>query len=145
MTDTTEWYVRKADGEVFGPAELPDLVEWARDGRIAPDDAVSSDRVMWRPAPEFDALEMRWMIETEPGNFYGPAHAMAFVGMMREGALNGSVVVRNVRTGENTRLSLLAARIEVRAESEAIQARVLEADPAEGEAAGAAPERTVSW
>ena len=145
MTDTPAWYVRKADGAEFGPAGLAELIEWARDGRIAPDDSVSSDRAVWRPAPELDALEMHWMIETEPGVFYGPAHAMAFVGMLEEGALNGNVVVRNARTGQDTRLILLAARLEVRAESETIRARAPAGVETEDDSAGSAPERTVSW
>lgn len=145
MTEPVEWFVRKADGVEFGPASISDLAAWARDGRIAPDDSVSTDRAAWRPAPEVSELDMNWLVETEPELFYGPAHAMAFVEMMREGVLRGSSRVRHARTGEETHLDLLAARIEASAKTEALMSHVRSA-PAEAEApAAAAPERTVSW
>lgn len=145
MTGSVEWFVRKADGTEFGPAPISELAAWARDGRIAPDDAVSTDRAAWQPAPEIPELDMNWLVETEPGLFYGPAHARAFVEMMREGALRGETRVRHARTGEETHLNLLAARLEASAHTEALLSSV-RAAPADAEAIEAtAPERTVSW
>ncbi len=145
MTGSADYFVRKANGVEFGPAPMSDLVAWAREGRIAPDDAVSTDRAAWRPAPEIPELNMNWMVEAEPGMFYGPAHALAFVDMMREGVLRGASRMRHARTGEETHLDLLAARIEASAHAETLRSSVQSGPPDVETAAAAAPERTVSW
>ena len=67
-----EWYVRTADGRVYGPANVASLVAWAQDGRIEPTGFVSSDRLSWTPAQLMPELEMKWLVETEPGKVFGP-------------------------------------------------------------------------
>ena len=67
-----EWYVRTADGRVYGPADVSALVSWARDGRIEPTGFVSCDRLSWTPAQLMPELEMKWLVETEPGKVFGP-------------------------------------------------------------------------
>ena len=67
-----QWYVRSADGNVYGPATRAALVDWAREGRIEPSGFVSRDRKEWLPAQLMDELEMRWVVEAEPGKFFGP-------------------------------------------------------------------------
>ena len=74
MADSSkrEWYVRTADGRVYGPADVASLVAWARDGRIEPTGFVSRDRLSWTPAQLMPELEMKWLVETEPGKVFGP-------------------------------------------------------------------------
>ena len=67
-----EWYVRTADGQVYGPADVASLVSWAADGRIEPTGFVSRDRINWTPAQLMPELEMKWLVETEPGKVFGP-------------------------------------------------------------------------
>ena len=74
MEERAEWYVKTDDGNVYGPADLPTLVKWAKDGRIEPTSFVSSDRAKWIPAPLMRGLDMKWIVETEIGKLFGPFH-----------------------------------------------------------------------
>jgi hypothetical protein len=141
MGGPTGWYLKKESGEIYGPVAMNELALWAVDGRVDPSDAISPDGQSWTPAPDNPALEMCWMVEVEPGTFYGPAHAGAFADLMRTGDLPGASRVRHARTGEETTLILLAARHEAVA---AAAARVSQAEP-DSSPAAAPPERTVSW
>ena len=69
-----EWFVRTEEGNVYGPADKATLAEWSRDGRVEPSCFVSSDRVSWQPAQLMPELEMKWLVETVPGKFFGPFH-----------------------------------------------------------------------
>jgi len=71
-TQNNKWYVRSSDGKVYGPADLDSLVDWAREGRIEPGGFVSRDRKSWIPAQLMPELEMKWVVEAEPGKFFGP-------------------------------------------------------------------------
>ena len=66
------WYVRSEEGAVYGPATAESLLDWARDGRIDPSGYVSKDRVNWVPPQTLDFLEMKWLVETELGKYFGP-------------------------------------------------------------------------
>lgn len=50
-----EWYI-EAGGRVDGPVSTPDLRARAADGRLAPTDRVSTDRVKWVPAEKVKGL-----------------------------------------------------------------------------------------
>ena len=71
-TSNGKWYVRSSDGKVYGPADRDSLVVWAREGRIEPGGFVSRDRKSWIPAQLMPELEMKWIVEAEPGKFFGP-------------------------------------------------------------------------
>ena len=75
------------DGKVYGPADLAALVEWAKDGRIEPTSFVSRDRKSWQPAQTKPELEMKWLIESEPGKVFGPFHRAVVSGLFRNGAV----------------------------------------------------------
>ena len=86
-----EWYVKASDGKVYGPASLPQLVEWAGDGRVEPASLISRDRISWFPAQTIDELEMKWIVETVPGKLFGPFNRALVIrlqagGQMPEGA-----------------------------------------------------------
>ena len=92
MTRAKEWFVRSSDGKVYGPADVSQLAEWAREGRIEPAGYVSQDRKSWFPAQLMGELEMKWIVEPEPGKFYGPFNRAAISRLVARGELPEGVV-----------------------------------------------------
>ena len=84
MSDSETWFVRTEDGKVYGPAGADALAEWAREGRIEPSCFVSRDRITWIPAQLMPELEMKWLVETEPGKFFGPFHRQVVSRLFRD-------------------------------------------------------------
>ena len=84
MADEIKWYVRMEDGKVYGPAGINSLIEWATDGRIEPTSFVSQDRKSWRPAQTMPELEMKWLVETEPGKVFGPFNRAVVIGLFKD-------------------------------------------------------------
>ena len=78
------------DGKVYGPADLGTLTEWAKDGRIEPTSFVSQDRKSWQPAQTKAELEMKWLVETEPGKVFGPFNRAVVVSLFRCGSVGAS-------------------------------------------------------
>jgi len=72
MEMAKEWFFRSEEGKVYGPAEIETLKTWVKDGRIEPTGFVSKDRVKWIQAPQLPELEMKWLVETQPGKIFGP-------------------------------------------------------------------------
>ena len=83
MADESKWYVRMEDGKVYGPAGIESLVDWAKDGRVTPTSFVSQDRKAWVPAQLMPELEMKWLVETEPGKVFGPFNRAVVIGLFR--------------------------------------------------------------
>lgn len=90
MTDEKQWYVRAEDGRVYGPADDKALVEWAKDGRIEPTSFVSQDRKSWMPVQLMPELEMKWLVETEPGKVFGPFNRAVVIGLFRNGSVGAT-------------------------------------------------------
>ena len=92
MDDSPKWFLmKKADGAVFGPMPLSQLRQWALDACISPLDKVSSDEITWIKAPMLPELEMDYLLEVEPGLFYGPTT----IGAIREFLTNGEISLDN--------------------------------------------------
>ena len=87
MENGKSWYVRTEDGKVYGPADVGALVEWAKDGRIEPTSFVSQDRKSWTPVQLMPELEMKWLVEVEPGKVFGPFHRAVVIGLFRSGGV----------------------------------------------------------
>lgn len=83
-----EWYVRTEDGSVYGPADAGALVKWAEDGRIAPSSLLSRDRISWMPAQLMEELEMKWLVEAEPGKFFGPFNRKVVIALYADGTVS---------------------------------------------------------
>lgn len=95
------WFLRKKNGDEYGPVELNELQEWAHDGRIEPDDAISADREIWNPAPTLAALGMEWMVELpEAGGMYGPVNLLAARELLLTQAISPQARVVHKITGE---------------------------------------------
>ncbi len=83
-----KWYVKNTSGKVFGPIDLEALKGWVKDGRIEPFAGISSDLKNWMLAPLKPELEMNWIVENEPGQFYGPTHRTVLDDLKKAGTLS---------------------------------------------------------
>ena len=90
MANERSWYVRTEDGKVYGPADIGALVEWAKDGRIEPTSFVSQDRKSWTPVQLMPELEMKWLVEVEPGKVFGPFNRAVVIDLFRKGSAGKS-------------------------------------------------------
>ena len=90
MDSERSWYVRTEDGKVYGPADIGALVAWAKDGRIEPTSFVSQDRKSWMPVQLMPELEMKWLVEVEPGKVFGPFHRAVVIDLFRKGSAGTS-------------------------------------------------------
>ena len=82
------WLVKSAStGETFGPVPVSDLVDWARQSRIFPEDLVSAGDGKWRPARTLAELRMDTVIATPDGRIHGPLHAEAAAALAGKGKL----------------------------------------------------------
>ena len=82
-----KWYVKNSDGKVFGPVNDGKLLEWVREGRVDPFAGISNDLQKWRLASLEPSLEMDWIVENEPGRFYGPTHRAVVDDLLKSGSL----------------------------------------------------------
>ena len=83
-----KWYVRNTAGKVFGPIDFDSLKSWVKDGRVEPLAGVSSDLKHWILAPLKPELEMNWIVENNPGQFYGPTHRSVVDDLVKTGTLS---------------------------------------------------------
>ena len=84
------WYVRSEEGAVYGPASEASLLEWVKDGRVDPSGYVSKDRINWVPPQTLDWLEMKWLVETDLGKFFGPFHRELIKQLVADGSVSSS-------------------------------------------------------
>ncbi len=83
-----KWYVRNTEGKVFGPIDLDTLKLWVKDGRVEPLAGISNDLRSWVLAPMKPELEMNWVVENNPGQFYGPTHRTVLDDLVKSGSLS---------------------------------------------------------
>ena len=98
--ESTIFFLKKADGAVYGPVERNTLIDWAKQGRVAPEDSISKDRLTWYPAPTLTDLEMNWMVELNDGSQYGPVHLLALQELTADGSITDDARVANRVTKE---------------------------------------------
>ena len=134
------WYVKGADGKVFGPADDEKIIAWVKDGRVDPFAGISNDLKQWRLASLEPAFEMDWIVENEPGRFYGPTHRAVVDDLVGSGSLTPSCrIYRDDHGGAAEKEAAVA-----RAEAEKAMAEVQEeAEKAMAELKGEA-ERTIA-
>jgi peptidoglycan hydrolase-like protein with peptidoglycan-binding domain len=107
MADETQnWYLLKHDdGTIFGPIPLDQLKQWAGDAQVSPLDKVSTDEQNWVRAPMVPELEMDYLIEVSPDQYYGPTTVGAVREFLQVGEITGSTLITNCKDG-----SVLALR-----------------------------------
>lgn len=82
-----KWYVRDTSGKVFGPIDFETLKSWVKEGRLEPLAGISQDLQNWMLAPLKPELEMNWVVENNPGQFYGPTHRSVVEDLVKTGSL----------------------------------------------------------
>ncbi len=99
------WYLMKNDdGTVFGPITFEQLRQWAVDAQVSPLDKVSNDEKTWIKAPMVPELEMDFLVEVSPDQFYGPTTLGAVREFLQVGEINGDTPVTNCRDGSVKRV-----------------------------------------
>ena len=125
------WYVKGTDGKVFGPADDERIVAWVKDGRVDPFAGISNDLNQWKLASLEPMLEMDWIVENEPGRFYGPTHRAVVDDLIKNGSLSPTCrIYRDFHDGAAEKAEAAArdaaekAMAEVQAEAEKAMAEL---------------------
>jgi len=94
--DGSKWYLKKAsDGSLFGPVPFSQLIQWSVTAQISPLDRVSSDQKTWLKAPMVPELEMDYLIEVGPDQYYGPTSVGAVREFLEEGEITAETIITN--------------------------------------------------
>lgn len=102
MENSNHWFLMKNDdGSVFGPISFDQLREWAMDAQVSPLDKVSTDEKTWLKAPMLPELQMDYLVEVSPDQFYGPTTIGAVREFLLLGEINGDTTVTNCRDGSS--------------------------------------------
>lgn len=133
MNSDGKLYLRNGTGKVFGPVAFTVLQQWACDGRVEPTAEISEDLENWLAAPNIPGLGMEWVVENNPGQFYGPTHRAVVDDFIKSGSLvPGARFYRDMRSGLAEKAELeAAARDELKAakaEAESLRTKATEAD-----------------
>ena len=91
-----KWYLRTQD-ETFGPETEEKLVEWAKMGRIQPEQEVSDDQIIWQKVEDVPFLDMRFSIDIGDGKPRGPFHRQAAETLVASGRLPMAASIVEVR------------------------------------------------
>ena len=81
--------MKNDDGTVFGPISFEQLRQWSVDAQVSPLDKVSTDEKNWIKAPMVPELEMDYLVEVSPDQFYGPTTIGAVREFLQVGEING--------------------------------------------------------
>lgn len=100
MDESKNWYLMKyEDGGVFGPVSFEQIRRWALDAQISPLDKLSTDEKTWLKAPMIPDLEMDFLIEVSPDQFYGPTTIGALKEFLEMGEVGPDTLITNCRDG----------------------------------------------
>jgi hypothetical protein len=87
------------DGGVFGPVTFEQIHQWAADAQISPLDKLSTDEVTWLKAPMIPELEMDFLIEVSPDQYYGPTTVGALKEFIVMGEIGPDTSITNCKDG----------------------------------------------
>jgi hypothetical protein len=125
------WYVKGADGKVFGPADDEKMLSWVKEGRIDPFAGVSNDLKQWKLASLVPMFEMDWIVENAPGSFYGPTHRNVIDDLIKAESLSPTCRIYQdyhdgavEKAAEASRAAAEKAMVEVQTEAERAMAEV---------------------
>ena len=103
MEEIQKWFLMKRlDGSIFGPVEFQQLYQWAQEAQISAFDMVSTDEVQWSKAPMIPELEMDFIVEVGPDQYYGPTTLGALAEFMRAGEFTEDSLIVNCKTGQES-------------------------------------------
>ena len=60
MSKEKEWFLRKSDGEVYGPVSLGDLRRWSVESRVLAGNEISTDKKRWHLIEDLQDLDMKF-------------------------------------------------------------------------------------
>jgi hypothetical protein len=105
MENSSHWFLMKnEDGTVFGPISFEQLRQWAVDAQVSPLDKVSTDEKNWSKAPMVPELQMDYLVEVSPDQFYGPTTIGAVREFLQMGEINAETSITNCRDGAVTQV-----------------------------------------
>ncbi|MHA3773470.1 DUF4339 domain-containing protein [Verrucomicrobiota bacterium sgz303538] len=100
MDENQNWYLLKHDdGTIFGPIPFEQLKQWASEAQVSPLDKVSTDQQTWSRAPMIPELEMDYLIEVSPDQYYGPTTLGSVREFLQMGEINGNTLITNCKDG----------------------------------------------
>jgi hypothetical protein len=100
MDESKKWYLMKyEDGGVFGPVTFDQIRQWAVDAQISPLDKLSTDENTWLKAPMIPELEMDFLIEVSPDQYYGPTTIGALKEFIEMGEIGPDTLITNCKDG----------------------------------------------
>ncbi|MGB8352953.1 MAG: hypothetical protein WCD79_03620 [Chthoniobacteraceae bacterium] len=100
MDESKKWYLMKyEDGGVFGPVTFEQIRQWAIDAQISPLDKLSTDENTWLKAPMIPELEMDFLIEVSPDQYYGPTTIGALKEFIEMGEIGPDSLITNCKDG----------------------------------------------
>lgn len=99
------WYLKKSDGNIFGPVDDDACVQWAREGRIVPGDQLSEDKLVWIEPSTLEQLGLDWFIPMDDGSPYGPIHALALSELIADDELGLDDTIAHRSTREVHRVA----------------------------------------
>lgn len=105
MDEVQDWFLLKhEDGSDFGPIDLEQLQQWAKDAKVSPLDKVSNDRRTWVKAPMVPELGMDYLIEVGPDQYYGPTTLGAAKEFLEAGEIQPDSRITNCKDGSERKL-----------------------------------------
>ena len=100
MDTSQSWYLQKFEDEtLFGPMPFDQLKQWAFDAQVSPLDKISHDGNTWVKAPMVPDLEMDYLVEVSPDQYYGPTTFGAIREFLQMGEIHADTEVTNCRDG----------------------------------------------
>ena len=121
MDDSQKWFLLKNDdGALFGPLPFAQLKQWALDAQVSPLDKISRDEKNWVKAPMVPELEMDYLVEVSPDQFYGPTTIGAVREFLQMGEIHAETPITNCRDGIITRVKDMP-ELQVEVEEEVMQ------------------------
>src|SRR5436309_1872842 len=109
MADESQtWYLLKNDdGTIFGPISLEQLKQWSSDAQVSPLDKISTDAQNWMRSPMLPDLQMDYLVEVSPDQFYGPTTLGAVREFLQMGEINRETTITNCKDGSEVALKNL--------------------------------------
>jgi peptidoglycan hydrolase-like protein with peptidoglycan-binding domain len=100
MDETQKVYLMKhGDSSVFGPVSFTQVRQWAIDAQVSPLDKISTDQNNWIKAPMIPELEMDYLVEVSPDQYYGPTTLGAVREFLVMGEINRDTTITNCKDG----------------------------------------------
>jgi hypothetical protein len=117
------WRVKKLpDGDIYGPVDEATLKEWAGAAQISPEDLIDISDENWKPAPQYDFLEMLWVVKLPGDELYGPTSVGTLREFIHEGLISDKSIATNVVSTQSLPVGALFAALDFEKKREARRA-----------------------